>query len=198
VNSPETHPSLLLRLRDRDDQEAWDQFSTLYRPVVYRMAMAFGMQPADAEDLAQHVLSAILQSIERFEPDDTKAQFRTWLRTVARRSILNALTRRAFDVAEGGSSALMRLTEEPDATEESQTLTLHYRREIFREAASQIRVEFQSETWTAFWRTVVDAEPIDHVAKELGRSRGNIYTARSRVMARLKQKVQELDDRGES
>jgi RNA polymerase sigma-70 factor, ECF subfamily len=198
VTSPETRHSLLLRLRDRDDQEAWDQFSKLYRPVVYRMAIAFGMQSADAEDLAQQVLAAILHSIERFEPDRTKARFRTWLRTVARRSIINVLTRRVVDAAEGGSSAMMRLTEEADPTDETQTLLLHYRRQIFREAAFQIRDEFQAETWTAFWRTVVDSEPIDRVAQELGRSRGNVYTARSRVMARLKQKVQELDDRGES
>jgi RNA polymerase sigma-70 factor (ECF subfamily) len=63
--APETRASLLLRIRDPLDRDAWEEFSALYRPVVMEMARGRGMQNADAEDLAQHVLVAISGAIER-------------------------------------------------------------------------------------------------------------------------------------
>ena len=57
--SPETRPSLLLRLVDRADQEAWREFAQIYTPVVYRLALSKGLQHADAEDQAQQVLAAV-------------------------------------------------------------------------------------------------------------------------------------------
>jgi len=35
---PDTHLSLIARLKDWGDQQAWRQFVDIYRPVVYRLA----------------------------------------------------------------------------------------------------------------------------------------------------------------
>jgi DNA-directed RNA polymerase specialized sigma24 family protein len=106
--------------------------------------------------------------------------------------IINALTRRPYDRAVGGADpdAILAQVAKDDAT---RTLTLDYRREIFRVAAEQIRPEFHPEAWSAFWNTAVMGRPVDEVAVEMGKSRGNIYTARSRVMMRLKAAVENLD-----
>jgi hypothetical protein len=45
-STPETRASLLIRVRDRDDQLAEDEFVEIYRPVVLRMARQKGMQDA--------------------------------------------------------------------------------------------------------------------------------------------------------
>ncbi|MCS7468465.1 sigma-70 family RNA polymerase sigma factor [Stieleria sp. ICT_E10.1] len=197
MSVPETRPSLLMRIRDPRDRQAWSEFSDLYRPVVCRMARHRGMQPADADDLAQQVLMAISRAIEGFTPDHGQAKFRTWLKTIARRAIINALTRNAPDRAIGGSDVIDLLHQQPAADEQTQTLMMQYRREIFLVAASQIREEFQDETWQAFWSSVVLGQDVQRVAESLNRSRGSVYTARSRVMKRLKDKVQELDLRQE-
>ncbi|QDV88214.1 RNA polymerase sigma factor [Stieleria magnilauensis] len=186
-----------MRIRDPRDRQAWDEFSDLYRPVVCRMARHRGMQPADADDLAQQVLLAISRAIEGFTPDHGQAKFRTWLKTIARRAIINALSRSAPDLAIGGSDVLDLLNQQPAADEQTQTLLLQYRREIFLVAASQIREEFRGETWQAFWSSVVLGQDVQQVAESLNRSPGSVYTARSRVMKRLKDKVQELDLRRE-
>ena len=109
MSAPETRPSLLLRIRDRHDRHAWQEFVSLYRPVVCQMAINRGMQRADAEDLAQQVLMTISDAIDRFDPEDDRAKFRTWLKTIARRAIINALTRRAPDLASGGTEVMQLL-----------------------------------------------------------------------------------------
>jgi RNA polymerase sigma-70 factor (ECF subfamily) len=74
---PETRPSLILRVRDANDADAWNQFATLYRPVILRLARRKGIQAADAEDLAQQVLLSVAGAMERWQPDQQRARFRT-------------------------------------------------------------------------------------------------------------------------
>ena len=45
--TPPTRASLLLRLRDWQDHEAWIEFVTLYEPVSYRLLRQHGLQDAD-------------------------------------------------------------------------------------------------------------------------------------------------------
>lgn len=135
---------------------------------------------------------AVAGAIDRFEPDGERARFRTWLRMIAHRAIINALKRRPRDRAAGGGDpdAMLGQLAQDDVT---RSLTLDYRREVFRVAAEQVRPEFHGETWLAFWETAVRGRSVEEVAAELGKSRGNIYTARSRVMLRLKGAIEKLD-----
>ena len=57
--SPQTRPSLLVRLKDAADHEAWRQLVELYAPLVYRFVRRRGLQDADAADLTQEVLRAV-------------------------------------------------------------------------------------------------------------------------------------------
>ena len=60
--------SLLLRLCDSADHEAWVEFVTLYEPAIYRALRRHGLQDADARDMMQELLLAISRSIDRWEP----------------------------------------------------------------------------------------------------------------------------------
>src|SRR5262245_64438036 len=51
--SPTTQLSLLARIRDVRDAQAWGEFVDIYAPLVYRLARRHGLQDADAADLAQ-------------------------------------------------------------------------------------------------------------------------------------------------
>lgn len=190
TESPETRASLILRLHDRADQQAWAEFVEIYQPVVYRLARYKGLQHADAEDVVQQVLSAVAGAIERWQPDENRGRFRTWLQTIARNLIVNALSRRAADRASGETGERELLAQQP-ATEgaDSRLLVTECRREIFQWAARQIRDEFEADTWDAFWQTAVEDRDVADVAHRLGKKPGAVYTARSRVMRRLKQKV---------
>ena len=87
---PDTRNSLIARLGDGTDTDAWYEFSQVYRPIIVRMGLAKGLQQADSEDLAQTILISISGAIERWNPEGP-AKFRTWLKRVADNAILSAL-----------------------------------------------------------------------------------------------------------
>ncbi len=186
---PETRESLLIQLRDTENRESWFEFAAIYRPMVYRMARRRGLQDADAQDLAQRVLLAVAGAISEWKSDPERGRFRSWLGRVARNAIIDTFRREKPDSGQGGSTIMQRLAQEPVPADEE--VDREHRREVFRWAAKQIRWEFEDTTWQAFWLTTVEGNSAADVAKELGKSTGAIYTAKSRVMKRLQEKVQE-------
>jgi len=193
--SPETRPSLLVRLKDRTDDQAWFEFTEIYRPIVFRLASRRGLQPADADDLVQQVFSAVARVIDSWEIDPQRGRFRTWLSRVATNAILNALSRERPDRGSGDSKLHELLDALPVADgPDSEMVRAEHRREVFRWAARQIRPEFQTDTWNSFWLTAVEGRDVADVARDGQRTCGAVYAARSRVMRRLKEKVAEWEE----
>ena len=85
--SDATRPSLLVRIRDARDREAWGQFVEIYAPLVYDLARRRGLQDADAADLTQEVLRSVSGAIGRLDYDPARGTFRSWLFTVTRNAI---------------------------------------------------------------------------------------------------------------
>jgi RNA polymerase sigma-70 factor, ECF subfamily len=191
---PETRDSLLVQVRTPANREAWDEFSLIYRPVIYRLARRQGLQDADAQDLAQRVLMAVASALGSWEKASQVVRFRHWLRRVARNAIINALSRQPRDRAEGGTAIQDLLLEQPSIDEPADAeIELEYRRELYLRAAKIVRADVVAETWRAFELTVIEGHSSDEAAVELGKSVGTIYAARSRVMRRLRKVVQELE-----
>jgi len=193
MEGPETRQSLLLRLKDATQQDAWQEFVDIYEPLVYRLARKRGLQHADASDISQEVFSAVRRAIHRFDLERS-GSFRGWLFRIARNLVLNFLTRQREPRGSGDSSIQAMLEQKASPDEATTTLfQTEYRRELFRHVASRIQDQFQDDTWRAFWLTGVEGESIESVAELLGKSPGAIRVARCRVLAKLKREVARLE-----
>jgi RNA polymerase sigma-70 factor, ECF subfamily len=191
---PETRASLILRLPDAADAQAWDDFVAVYAPLVYRMARRQGLQPADSDDLVQEVLAAVARSVETWLEKTDRGPFRAWVLRIAKNHAVNALTRHKHrPIGAGGSDVARLMAQQPNNGDAASQFDLEYRRELFRWAADQVREEVAERTWRAFWQSTVEGQPIAAVAEELSMSVGSIYIARSRVMARLREVVSRVD-----
>jgi RNA polymerase sigma-70 factor (ECF subfamily) len=67
-------------------------------------------------------------------------------------------------------------------------------RRRFAWAAEQVRDEVHETTWRAFWQTAVEGRAGKDVASDLGITIAAVYLAKSRVMARLRERLRELDE----
>lgn len=192
--APETRPSLLLRLRDAQDDRAWSEFLQIYEPLIYRLTRRNGFQDADARELTQEVLLAVSKAIDQWDPDPERGSFRGWLFRIARNLMINFLTKQRRHPQGSGDTDFNRLLHEQPAADSQHRAYFdrEYKRQTFRWAAEQIRDGFQDSTWKAFWLTCVEGRAVKEVAGELQMSPGSIYVARSRVMAKLRDKVEQL------
>jgi RNA polymerase sigma-70 factor (ECF subfamily) len=162
--------------------------------LIQRLARSRDLQEADADDLAQDVFRAVAGAIDRWDPDPACGSFRGWLFQIARNLIVNLLAAQRRQPRGVGGSDLVSLLEAVPAPEAEDTVLFdgEYRRRLFDWAAARIRPEFRERTWQAFWRTGVDGEEVTAVARSLGLTPGAVYIARSRVMARLRQEIEQV------
>src|SRR5436305_7921335 len=130
TDSPATRQSLLVRLRDPKDGQAWAEFVAIYSPLIDRLARAKGFQAADAADLAQEVFRAVAGAIDRYDPDPARGSFRGWLFKIARNLLVNLLaSQRRHPRGSGDSAEARGLAPQPaPAGEEAILLAGEYRR----------------------------------------------------------------------
>ncbi len=194
--SSTTRASLLVRIRDSQDTEAWSRFVDLYAPLVYGFARRRGLQDADAADLTQEVLSSVVSAARRLEYDPAKGSFRSWLFTVARHEFADALAALARRERASGNSADYQQLEQQasDTNNEAEAWEREYEQHLFRYAVRQIRPDFEENTWQAFWRTAMEGQAPREVAGALGMSVGAVYIAKSRTLAKLREVIRDLQD----
>lgn len=192
---PHTRASLLVRLRDARDDEAWRQFVDLYAPLVYGYARKRGLQDADAADLCQDVLRAVAGAVGRLEYDPARGSFHGWLFTVVRRKLSN-WRRAQRNVPRAGDEPTARESldlQSPPAVLEAEWKA-EWDQRLFAWACEEVRRDVTALTWQAFWATAVDGRAGKEVAEELGLTLTSVYHARSRVFARLRELIQSVEE----
>jgi RNA polymerase sigma-70 factor (ECF subfamily) len=194
--SPTTQPSLLVRLADARDGQAWAQFVEIYAPLVYGHARKAGLQDADAADLTQEVLRAVAGAVGRLDYDPRRGSFRGWLFTVVRNTLRNFLAgQKRHCRGSGDTSALAWLEAQPARDgEQSAQWDQEYEQRLFTWAAEQVRGGFHDSTWQAFWQTAVEGKSAKDVGQALGMSAGAVYVAKSRVLARLTEQIRQIQE----
>ena len=193
----QTKASLLLRLRDQSDNDAWGLFTEIYVPLVLGLAKKWGLQDSDAADLVQEVMAEVARSISKFEYKPELGRFRSWLYKIANRTLWRH-QRRATRQAQGtGDTEMLQLIHNVDSGEANQReeeWNEQYQRQLFTWAAEQISKSVTESTWSAFWETAVVGRKPENVACELGLSVGSVYVAKNRILKKIRQKIAEIDD----
>jgi RNA polymerase sigma-70 factor (ECF subfamily) len=190
-----TSRSLLVRAR-QGQEPAWQRIVNLYRPLIHGYLTYQGVPFQEADDLAQEVLAVVVRELPHFEHAGRTGAFRTWLRhiTVNRvRAFFRAGKERAAAV--GGSAFLDQVHQlEDDQSALTRRWNEEHDRHVLRHLLEQMEEEFGPVVVRAFHRLTVERVPAREVAAELGMSVGAVYTAKSRVLARLREEAAGLLD----
>lgn len=198
-----TASSSLIGRAGAGDNEAWRRLVQIYGPLVYTWCRRHGLQPQDAADATQETMSAVATRIGSFDSARNGATFRGWLWTITRNKSVDLIRGKKDHVrARGGSTNLAHLNQIIEAETGSESYEasnaeserLADQKGVIGRAIALIRSNFEPTTWQAFWRTVVDGQPPDAVADELSLSRWAVYKARSRVLHRLRNELNGLEE----
>ena len=192
--SPETRPSLLLRLRDPADTASWRSFVDVYGPLVYGLCRRGGLRHEDAEDVTQEVFGRVAKAIRAFEYQPEVGRFRSWLGTLVRNEVNRLFQKKGADVLDQGVGAPAQALDSLAASLDDTAWATAFNAHILETALARSRPHFEEATWRAFELTWLESRPPVEVGGQLGRSLDFVYIAKSRVLKRLWEEVQELAD----
>ncbi|MCI0464685.1 MAG: sigma-70 family RNA polymerase sigma factor [Gemmataceae bacterium] len=182
---PTTRVTLLDRLRDPQDQQAWSEFVALYGPLVFNFARRRLPQDDDAADVMQEVLSAVMGS--RYQ--QPRGRFQKWLVTVLLNKIrdFHSARMRRCEVS-GGTEVAERLREEPSRGAEEEW-DQDRQQHLFRVAAECVQARANPIHWEVFVRTALQNQSGQEAASALNMSLTNVYAIKSRLMKEIKDEV---------
>lgn len=184
MNEPwTTRKSLILRARNADDSQAWEDFVQYYERFIFHVLHRMNVSSSDFDDLVQNVLLKLWRSIASY--DSGKGRFRTWLGVVVRNAVYDhfAETKRRRELLEQEREALQMLEQEP-ASEIEQLIEREWAGYVTSLALERIRKLFSDEAVKSFTMSL-DGTSAKEIAAELNLAVDSVYTLKSRVKSRF-------------
>lgn len=188
---PETRHSLLARLEDPDDFSAWEEFIDIYEKAIWRYCRSRGLHSDEGLEVAQQVWLVVFQQVRHWRTNTPQCSFRAWLFETARRISLKSLRDRqrwrGIHVDPQSPPSMESCSPESDQVDEAE-----WQRWAFAWASSLVEAEVSETTWSAFVRTALENQDPAQVAFDLHLQIGAVYTAKCRVLARIRAHIHEL------
>jgi RNA polymerase sigma factor (sigma-70 family) len=191
-----TSATLLERLRDRADAEAWQRLVDLYSPLLTGWLRRYALQSADVDDLVQEVLATVARETPQFRHSGRPGAFRHWLRTILANRLREFWRARRLRPAATGDSDFAQMLDQLEDADSglSHLWEQEHDQHVARRLLAMIEPQFAPSTWQAFRRVVLEGARPDAVAEELGLTVNAVFIAKSRVLQRLRQEARDLLD----
>jgi len=185
----ETRSSVLKKIRDPENDAAWERFFDQYGNYIFTLARRSGLQDADADEVLQAVMIEVAKKIRTFEYNRGKGKFHSWLATCVNHRVIDILRANArrnsrevhgLDRSETQTEFILRQADPgPDqfqemADEEWTTLVRDAALRKTRDAVSPKQFEL-------FHAYAIEEWPVEKVMKTYGVSRDQVYQAKRRV-----------------
>lgn len=187
----QTTTQLLDSLRDPSNQELWRDFDQRFRPVVMAFARRRGLSAEEAADVAQATLADFAEDFRNGGYERSKGRLRSWIMGIAQNRIAAAWRERDRHAAERGDSAMADLpdasTAPGDWNEAAHSVVLE---RALRMLHAQTRMD--ARTLRAFELSALRGVPAEAVAAECAMTVAEVYVAKNRAIAKLREIVARL------
>jgi RNA polymerase sigma-70 factor (ECF subfamily) len=192
-----TSSTLLGRLgRVPADQAAWGEFAEHYGRKIYGWCRQWGLQEADAEDVAQQVLLKLAHTMRTFTYDPAKS-FRAWLKTVTHYTRRDFAEGRGRPGAGSGDTRVLERLQTVQARDGLlDELDEEFTHGLLDEAMARVRLYPQPHTWQAFHLLAVEGRSAAEAAERLNMKVATVFVARSKVQKMIQVEVRKLAGRG--
>jgi RNA polymerase sigma factor (sigma-70 family) len=184
-----TSQTLLIRVRELGDQQAWEEFHTRYAPMIRGWCRQWF--PRETDDMVQEAMLLLARRLREFEYDPSEGRFRGYLKTVTQRLMADLKAKeRGRRVLNGDG-----LVEEVEATVDLEArLAAEYDLELLEKARENVRSRVEPSTWRAYVETAEKGRKGAEVARELGISVGAVHQAKYNVLTQLREEVKFLEN----
>jgi RNA polymerase sigma factor (sigma-70 family) len=190
-----TNPTLLNRLGDWRDREAWVDFVTRYDPVIRLSCRRYRLSAENADELSQRVWIDLARRMRTFRYDPGKT-FRGWLRRLCQSRAIDLLRKKNADAVlsledQPVESLLQEAPADIEAEEDAaaeRPLLLH----LADEVQNAVRRRVDERTWQVFWNVAVLGQSVREASDAADISYYAAFAAQKRVRQMLREEGQRL------
>ncbi len=194
-----TRPSLLVRLKDTEDQQSWQEFNDLYGKLIFGFAIKAGLTETEAQEVVQETLIAAAKNLPEFRYDPKVCSFKTWLLNLSNWRVTDQLRKRlpglhrpaSPDDATARTATIERM---PDTagTQLEALWEKEWHTALLEAALAKVKAHVDLKQWQIFDLYALKEWSARDVAKALSVSMGRVYLAKHRVSALAKRELKRL------
>src|ERR1044071_5189890 len=174
-----TRQSLLSRLRNWGDNSSWEDFFNTYWRLIYTTALGAGLNPLEAEEVAQETLIYISKSIRSFQYDPKQGSFKGWLRTTTIWRIRDRLRRQRREQVESlnADDRWLEVLSVADPSEDpiAKNWDLAWEHNLADAAIDRVRKKVSPKHFQIFDLAVIKQWPTAKIAQALRVNAGYVY-----------------------
>ena len=191
-----TSPTLLMRLRDPGDDEAWESFYKRYAPLIVRFCLDSGCKHDLSLEVVQETLVYLTRRLATFSYDRHKGRFRSYLLSVVQGRITDAhrraqRTSQLFsDLASAGDLDHIR---DSGVEDPGEAWDRRWDEMLLDLALGRVRLRVHPRTFRSFEMYVREGVDVKEVARELGVKPNAVHQHRNRVIELLKREYAFLE-----
>jgi RNA polymerase sigma factor (sigma-70 family) len=184
-----TSLTLLERLRDPQDADAWSELVDFYTPFLRLRLRPYCLE-ADLEDLTQDVLTVMVVRVRAFAHNNHRGAFRKWLHEIVRNKLGDYWRKknRGLPVSADEQASILEQLADP-ASELSRRWDKEHAKYVADKLLELIRPDFTPETFEAFRRLVLEEQSTAEVAAALCLTTNAVMIAKSHVLKRLRREL---------
>ena len=182
-SAPGSTSSKLVDAARQADARAWSQLVELYGPLVYHWCRESGLSPNAAAEAVPNIFRAVLAVLRNDRHGLPTGSFRDQLRHLTHRHLIDLGQPVAADKLQSDT---------PDLGVGAGSLSVSAGAvlpEAVLTGLEHVRSEADDQSWTCFWKTVVEGRPAIEVAAELGIAPDTVYHARARLFRELRTRL---------
>ena len=184
-----TRPSLLVRVRNRNDAEAWQEFFDLYSPLLYAYARDRGLDHEDAEDVRASCYETIVKKISEFNYEQQNTGFRAWLRTMVNRRVIDLFRKRKMPIAESSDIGKIEANEATLDELWEKNWRLHH----LRFCVSKVGKRVRPDTFEAFRLLTEEGMSVSDVCERMQMNTDQVYKIKSRMLELIRNEMRNFD-----
>ncbi len=183
-----TRQTLLHRVRDAGDREAWTEFFELYAPLLEGYARAHGLARDDAEEVRDQCLEVLTRRLPHFEYQRERGSFSAWLYRIAHAKVIDLVRAKKVRAHESVElSSLAAAGADPDAH-----WTRQWRAEHLRYALARVQHDEPDERFRVFEMLLVDELPVNEVCARTGLVATQVYKIKAGVLRKVRALLERL------
>lgn len=197
-----TRRSLILRLKDWQDQKSWDEFYRTYWRLIYMVAIKAGLKEHEAWDVVQETVLTIAKQSRKGLYNPEKGSFKSWLWNITRWRINDQFRNRKKEgnlLYADAESSYDPVGEIPDAGNNSfdKIWEREWQGNIMKAAMERVKMKVSPRQFQIFDYNVLRGMRAGEVTRKLGVSIAQVYLAKHRVGSILRKEIEFIRSQGE-